>query len=69
MATRTERGRCSSADLSSGGGESTVNNWSLEIQAVPEPVNMALVVFGIAMSIVVLKRSRRGNNFCVRKNK
>ena len=37
------------ADLSSGGGTSTLNSWSLDITAVPEPVNMALTVFGVVL--------------------
>lgn len=31
----------------SGGGDSTLTSWSLNITAVPEPVNGALVVFGL----------------------
>jgi subtilisin-like proprotein convertase family protein len=34
------------ADLSSGGGTSTLDSWSLDITAVPEPVNVALGIFG-----------------------
>ncbi len=37
------------ADLSSGGGTSILNSWSLGITAVPEPVNMALTVFGVVL--------------------
>jgi subtilisin-like proprotein convertase family protein len=33
------------ADLSSGGGTSTLNSWSLGITAVPEPVTTALIIF------------------------
>jgi subtilisin-like proprotein convertase family protein len=33
------------ADLSSGGGTSVLNSWTLGITAVPEPVTMSLVVF------------------------
>ena len=33
------------ADEVSGGGTSTLTSWSLGITAVPEPVNMALVIF------------------------
>ena len=37
------------ADMSSGGGTSTLNSWSLEITAVPEPVTTALgIFFGLA---------------------
>ncbi len=34
------------ADEVSGGGTSTLNSWSLGITAVPEPVNVALAIFG-----------------------
>ena len=34
------------ADVSSGGGQSTVVGWSLDIVVVPEPINVALGVFG-----------------------
>jgi subtilisin-like proprotein convertase family protein len=37
------------ADLSSGGGTSTLNSWFLGITAVPEPVNMALAVVGMVL--------------------
>jgi subtilisin-like proprotein convertase family protein len=38
------------ADLSSGGGSPTLDSWSLGITAVPEPVNGALVIFGICVA-------------------
>jgi hypothetical protein len=34
------------ADLSGGGGQSSMVSWSLDITAVPEPVNVALGIFG-----------------------
>jgi hypothetical protein len=34
------------ADLASGGGTSVLSSWSLEITTAPEPVNVALGVFG-----------------------
>ena len=34
------------SDPTSGGGTSTLNQWSLNITAVPEPVNAALLIFG-----------------------
>ena len=34
------------ADVSGGGGNATLNGWSLDVTAVPEPVNVALAVFG-----------------------
>jgi subtilisin-like proprotein convertase family protein len=51
------------ADEVTGGGTSTLNSWSLDITAVPEPVNMALVIFGlmaIAIRIVGARRANRG---------
>jgi len=33
-------------DLSPGGGATTLDGWSLDITAVPEPVNVALGIFG-----------------------
>lgn len=44
------------ADLSGGGGASTLNSWSLEITAVPEPVNVALTVFLSIVGAAVLVR-------------
>ena len=35
------------SDTLSGGGNATLNGWSLDITAVPEPVNVALVIFGV----------------------
>lgn len=38
------------ADLSSGGGNATLNGWSLDItdsSPVPEPINYALAIFGL----------------------
>jgi len=37
------------ADLSSGGGTSVLNSWSLGITPVPEPVNVALAMFGLVL--------------------
>ena len=38
------------ADTIAGGGNATLNGWSLDITAVPEPVNVALAVFaGVAL--------------------
>jgi hypothetical protein len=31
------------------GGQSTLNGWSLDITAVPEPVNIAMVIFGVML--------------------
>jgi subtilisin-like proprotein convertase family protein len=49
------------ADMASGGGSSpsTLTSWSLEITAVPEPVNVALGVFGGVLLLIGLVRSRR----------
>ena len=50
------------ADLSSG-ATSTVDSWSLNITAVPEPINVALAVFGGVFVAAGLGRSRRVRNF------
>ena len=44
------------ADMSSGGGTSTLNSWSLNIEAVPEPVNVALGIFGALLGGLALAR-------------
>jgi len=38
------------ADVVAGGGNETLNGWSLDITAVPEPVNVALIVFGVCVA-------------------
>ncbi len=48
------------ADLSGGGGQATLNGWSLDITAVPEPVNVALGVFA---GLLVLSGLWRANRF------
>jgi hypothetical protein len=45
------------ADLS-GGSVSTLNSFSLDLTAVPEPVSVALGIFGGTLWLVVLTRSR-----------
>jgi subtilisin-like proprotein convertase family protein len=47
------------ADLSSGGGTSTLNSWSLGITAVPEPVNVGLGMFGGLFVLVGIVRQCR----------
>jgi len=47
------------ADVSSGGGTATLNSWSLNITAVPEPVNVALGCFTGVFLVVSLVRSQR----------
>ena len=44
------------ADVSGGGGTSTVNGWSLDITAVPEPVNVALGLFGVLFAGITAVR-------------
>lgn len=44
------------ADLSSGGGTSTLNSWSLGITAVPEPANVALGVFAGLFAVAGLAK-------------
>jgi hypothetical protein len=46
------------ADVSAGGGTSTLNGWSLDITAVPEPVNIALGIFGGVCVAGLVVRSR-----------
>ncbi len=47
------------ADVSAGGGQATLNGWSLNITTVPEPVSAALVCFAGVILLVTLLRSRR----------
>jgi subtilisin-like proprotein convertase family protein len=47
------------ADVSRGGGTSTLNGWSLDITAVPEPVNVALGVFAALACGIKLLAWRR----------
>jgi hypothetical protein len=50
------------ADVSGGGGQATLNGWNLDITAVPEPVNVALVVFAVlAGGIKLLSRRNSAN--------
>ena len=46
------------ADVSAGGGQAAVNGWSLDITAVPEPVNVALGLFGVLFAGVSVVRWR-----------
>jgi subtilisin-like proprotein convertase family protein len=46
------------ADLS-GGNTSTLNGWSLDVTAVPEPVNVSLAIFGVGMIGTVMVRGCR----------
>ena len=39
------------ADQVTGGGTDTLNSWSLDITAVPEPVNVALGIFGVCVLV------------------
>jgi len=47
------------ADVSPGGGNATLNGWSLDISAVPEPVNAAMAAFGLAFVVIGGVRSYR----------
>ena len=46
------------ADVSKGGGSSTLTSWSMDITAVPEPTNLALGLLG-GISLVVVAARRR----------
>jgi hypothetical protein len=46
------------ADVSAGGSQAVVNGWSLDITAVPEPVNVALGLFGLLFAGVTAARWR-----------
>lgn len=46
------------ADLASGGGTSTLNNWSLGITTVPEPSSMAFGLFAGFLALLSLMRRR-----------
>ena len=50
------------ADLSSG-GNATLDSWSLAITAVPEPVNVALGIFGGMVLVSIVASSRRVRNW------
>jgi hypothetical protein len=50
------------ADLGQGGGQPELTGWSLDITAVPEPVNFAMAIFGmgaIGVGTVRVYRSSR----------
>lgn len=47
------------ADMSGGGGTSVLNGWSLNVTAVPEPVNVALGIFASIGGLISLIRSQR----------
>jgi len=48
------------ADAVSGGGSVTVNSWSLGLDPLPEPVNVALGIFGLcAVGAAVVRRTKR----------
>ncbi len=49
------------SDMASG-GTSTVQSWGLEITAVPEPVNVALGVFGGLFLVIVVLRNPQVRN-------
>jgi len=47
------------ADMVAGGGNETLNGWSLDITAVPEPVNVAMAAFGGVLVVIAGIRSFR----------
>ena len=53
------------ADLSAGGGQAQVLSWGVNITAVPEPINVALGVFGAVFTGVAVVRRRRARKLSV----
>jgi len=47
------------ADVATGGGNATLNGWSLNLTAVPEPVNVALGVFAAMLVVLAGVRAWR----------
>jgi len=51
------------ADMAPGGGQAQLTGWSLDITAVPEPINVALAIFGIGFigvgAVRVYRKSRK----------
>lgn len=43
------------ADTIAGGGNATLNGWSLNVEAVPEPANVALGIFAGVLGLVILR--------------
>lgn len=50
------------ADMAGGNSPSTLMSWSLEITAVPEPVNVALGIFGGVFLVGIIVRNPRVRN-------
>ena len=51
------------ADTVSGGGTSVLNTWSLDLTVVPEPVNVAMTIFGLGfVGIGIVRCYRRAQN-------
>ena len=53
---------------SSNGDSTTVNNWSLAITAVPEPINVALGILGVVAGTVGLVRSKWAKQWLSRRS-
>ena len=49
------------ADESAGGTQATLTGWSLDITAVPEPINMSMAIFGVGCIVVGSVRSYHGS--------
>ena len=49
------------ADMTAGGGQSQLTGWSLGITAVPEPVNVAMAIFGVSFIGVGAVRGYRNS--------
>ncbi len=53
------------ADLSAGGGQAQMLSWGVYVTAVPEPINVALGVFGAVFAGVAVVRRRRARKLSV----
>jgi len=49
------------ADMTPGGGQAQLTGWSLDITAVPEPVNVAMAIFGVGFIGVGAVRGYRNS--------
>lgn len=51
------------ADVAGGGGNTHVNSWKLQVQAIPEPIHVALGIFGGLFGLLGFFRSKWARRF------